>query len=272
MDRNYVVNIIKFALKMGIMGSLRKLRSACYTRVGTLNAEFAHSAEPVPFEEKDSLEYTPIRVGQIWSEVCYGSAWFRFTGRIPESARDRRVALLIGDRGEGCIFDKAGNPVKGISDIGAFIDFAQPHVGKRYFEISECAEGGEEIDWFMDAGNNHKPTDAHKSARLAQADIVVVNEDIKAVYYDVLALLFQQSVAEKQDSKIKSITKTVKEAIRAVLKEGNAAKAKEITEKEMATGEKLPFTAYATGHAHLDLDGARASGSGVAVADKRNQA
>ena len=86
MDRNYVVNIIKFALKMGIMGSLRKLRSACYTRVGTLNAEFAHSAEPVPFEEKDSLEYTPIRVGQVWSEVCYGSAWFRFTGKIPESA------------------------------------------------------------------------------------------------------------------------------------------------------------------------------------------
>lgn len=253
MDRNYVVNIIKFALKMGIMGSLRKLRSACYTRVGTLNAEFAHSAEPVPFEEKDSLEYTPIRVGQVWSEVCYGSAWFRFTGKIPESAKGRRVALLIGDRGEGCIFDKAGSPVKGISDIGAFIDFAQPHVGKRYFEISECAEGGEEIDWFMDAGNNHKPTDAHKSARLAQADIVVVNEDIKAVYYDVLALLFQQSVAEKQDSKIKSIAKTVKEAIRAVLKEGNAAKAKEITEKEMATGEKLPFTAYATGHAHLDL-------------------
>ena len=146
MDRNYVVNIIKFALRMGIMGSLRKMRSACYTKVGSLDAVYSPSSEPVPFEEKDSLEYRPVHKGQIWSAECYGSAWFRFTGKIPESAAGRRVALLIGDRGEGLIYDKEGRPVKGISDIGAFIDFAQPHIGKRYYEIAERAEGGEEID------------------------------------------------------------------------------------------------------------------------------
>ncbi len=253
MDRNYVVNIIKFALRMGIMGSLRKMRSACYTKVGSLDAVYSPSSEPVPFEEKDSLEYRPVHKGQIWSAECYGSAWFRFTGKIPESAAGRRVALLIGDRGEGLIYDKEGRPVKGISDIGAFIDFAQPHIGKRYFEIAERAEGGEEIDWFMDAGNNHKPTDKVITAKLAQADIVVVNDEIKAVYYDVLALLFQQSVTQKQDPKQKSIARSVKEAIRLVLKENDPAAAKAVTEKEMDTGEKLPFTAYSTGHAHLDL-------------------
>ena len=57
MDRNYVVNIIKFALRMGIMGSLRKLRSECYMMVGMLNACYSPSSEPVPFGEKDALEY-----------------------------------------------------------------------------------------------------------------------------------------------------------------------------------------------------------------------
>ena len=91
MDRNYVVNIIKFALRMGIMGSLRKLRSECYTKVGTLNACYSPSSEPVPFGEKDGLEYQPIKVGTVWSAECYGSAWFRFTGKSPESAKGRRV-------------------------------------------------------------------------------------------------------------------------------------------------------------------------------------
>ena len=253
MDRNYVVNIIKFALRMGIMGSLRKLRSACYTKVGTLDAQFSPSSEPVPFSEKDALEYQPIKVGAIWSRECYGSAWFRFTGEIPAAAKGRRVALLIGDGGEGCIYDAEGQPIKGISDIGAFIDFAQPHIGKRYFELTDCAEGGEKIDYFMDAGNNHKPTDSVKSAKLRQADIVMVNDDIKKVYYDVLALLFQESVTQSGDPKEKSIGKAVKEAIRKTLKEGDTRAASEILEKEMANGEKLPFTAYATGHAHLDL-------------------
>lgn len=253
MDRNYVVNIIKFALRMGIMGSLRKLRSECYTKVGTLNACYSPSSEPVPFGEKDGLEYQPIKVGAVWSAECYGSAWFRFTGKIPESAKGRRVALLIGDGGEGCIYDAAGQPIKGISDIGAFIDFAQPHIGKRYFELAECAEGGEDIDYFMDAGNNHKPTDLNKTAALKQADIVVVNDEIKKVYYDVLALLFQESVTQNGTAKEKSIGKSVKAAINKVLKERNVAAASEILEREMANGEKLPFTAYTTGHAHLDL-------------------
>ncbi len=253
MDRNYVVNIIKFALRMGIMGSLRKLRSECYTKVGTLNACYSPSSEPVPFGEKDGLEYQPIKVGTVWSAECYGSAWFRFTGKIPESAKGRRVALLIGDGGEGCIYDAAGQPIKGISDIGAFIDFAQPHIGKRYFELTDCAEGGEEIDYFMDAGNNHKPTDVNRTAKLKQADIVICNDEIKKVYYDVLALLFQESVTQSGDPKEKSIGKAVKEAIRKTLKEGDTRAASEILEKEMANGEKLPFTAYATGHAHLDL-------------------
>ncbi len=253
MDRNYVVNIIKFALRMGIMGSLRKLRSECYTKVGTLNACYSPSSEPVPFGEKDGLEYQPIKVCAVWSAECYGSAWFRFTGKIPESAKGRRVALLIGDGGEGCIYDAAGQPIKGISDIGAFIDFAQPHIGKRYFELTECAEGGEDIDYFMDAGNNHKPTDLNKTAALKQADIVVVNDEIKKVYYDVLALLFQESVTQNGTAKGKSIGKSVKAAINKVLKERNVAAASEILEREMANGEKLPFTAYTTGHAHLDL-------------------
>ena len=249
---SYIPNIIKFVVKMGIMGSLRRLRKECYTKVGALEASYAWSAEPVPFEDKDSLTYKPIRVGQVWSNESYGCAWFRLKGKVPATAKGEKVALLISDGGEGCIYDEAGVPVKGITDIGAFIDFAQPHIGKRYYEVAERAEGGEEIDIFMDAGNNKLPTLPCKQAKLKQADIVVVHDDVKALYYDVLALLFQQSVAGKGDGKVSSIAASVKAALRKYFA-GDLEGARAILKKEADTGVDSPYTFYATGHAHLDL-------------------
>ena len=249
---NYIPNIIKFVVKMGIMGSLRRLRKECYTKVGALEVSYAWSAEPVPFAEKDSLTYKPIRVGQVWSNESYGCAWFRLKGKVPAAVKGEKVALLISDGGEGCIYDEAGVPVKGITDIGAFIDFAQPHIGKRYYEVTESAEGGEEIDLYMDAGNNKLPTIPFKQAKLKQADIVVVHDDVKALYYDVLALLFQQSVAEKSDGKVSSIAASVKAALKKYFS-GDLEGAREILKKEMDTGADSPYTFYATGHAHLDL-------------------
>ena len=249
---SYIPNIIKFVVKMGIMGSLRRLRKECYTKVGGLEASYAWSAEPVPFEEKDSLTYKPIRVGQVWSNESYGCAWFRLQGKVPATAKGEKVALLISDGGEGCIYDEAGVPVKGITDIGAFIDFAQPHIGKRYYEVTESAEGDEEIDLYMDAGNNKLPTIPFKQAKLKQADIVVVHDDVKALYYDVLALLFQQSVAGKGDGKVSSIAASVKAALKKYFA-GDLEGAREILKKEADTGADSPYTFYATGHAHLDL-------------------
>ena len=249
---SYIPNIIKFVVKMGIMGSLRRLRKECYTKVGGLEASYAWSAEPVPFEEKDSLTYKPIRVGQVWSNESYGCAWFRLQGKVPATAKGEKVALLISDGGEGCIYDEAGVPVKGITDIGAFIDFAQPHIGKRYYEVTESAEGDEEIDLYMDAGNNKLPTIPFKQAKLKQADIVVVHDDVKALYYDVLALLFQQSVAGKGDGKVSSIAASVKAALKKYFA-GDLEGAREILKKEADTGADSPYTFYATRHAHLDL-------------------
>lgn len=51
-------------------------------------AEFARTAEPVRWEERETLEYRPIGVGGDWGEA-WDSAWFRLKAQLPESWKDR---------------------------------------------------------------------------------------------------------------------------------------------------------------------------------------
>ena len=88
-----------------------------------------------------------------------------------------------------------------------------------------------------------------------KAEIVVVNEEIKAFYYDVLALVQQRYVTERRSEKRAIITRTLKLAEKTAgnYSSENVKKAREIIAQEMAQGEPSEYTIYATGHAHLDL-------------------
>lgn len=250
-----VNDTIKFFLKPDIQSALRSIKKNVYAKVAPLKAEYAYSREPVPFSEKDSGTFKNISCGTVWSSDCYGCAWFHFTGTVPTVAKGKHVALLISVGGEGCVFDDSGNPVVGTSDIGCFIDFLQPAKGKRLVEVSKSAEGGETVDIWLEAGNNRKPSDFNKCAKLRQAQIVTVRDDVKALYYDYLLLAMQLTSLKSSNEKYKSIQRALKNAIKAAKNycEEAVAAAREILKSETENGEDSPYTVYATGHAHLDL-------------------
>ena len=88
--------------------------AARYCDVTPLAAEFCYDgAAPIPYEKALTAPYAPIAVGQVWGER-WGSAWFRFSGAVPQSHAGHETAALIDICGEGCIFVD-GSPAQGIS-------------------------------------------------------------------------------------------------------------------------------------------------------------
>ena len=245
-------NIVRFIFGSGFDANLLKLQKKCYTKVGTLSAEYSPTSEPVEFERKEDLSYRTISTGTVWSKKCYECAWFHFKGQIPEKAKGKKVGALFAIGGEGCVFTPNGTPSRAITYLSAVVEFAQPARGKKLYELTEKAEGNEEIDLWMDCGNNHPLGDIDKPAMFRQADVVIINEEYKELYYDALALVFQATDNACDKEKRASIKKSLRRGLALAVK-GNVKEAKEVFYNEYQNGEESPFTVYATGHAHLDL-------------------
>ena len=112
-----------------------------YTPVGELDIEmYRAKREGVPFEERKNGECLQIKKGDKWGSE-WDSAWFHMTGTVPETAKGKKVVLYMDVRGEMCIVDQNGIPIKGITsgscfeldkDIGCFA------IRKRVFNITNA--------------------------------------------------------------------------------------------------------------------------------------
>lgn len=47
-----------------------------------MTVRFAHSTDPVPWDQRETLTYKPIREGETWGEA-WESAWFHGQAEIP---------------------------------------------------------------------------------------------------------------------------------------------------------------------------------------------
>lgn len=95
------------------------------------------TAEPVRWEERETLEYRPIGVGGDWGEA-WDSAWFRLKAQLPESWKDRPVALQLNLSGESLIFDADGLPLCATTGNSLF----NTHYTKEFFQVPESLRRG----------------------------------------------------------------------------------------------------------------------------------
>lgn len=249
---------LKFANLAGHIGKLHWIKKHSYIKIGSLSAEYMVDKEPIPFEERLTRPANPIAPGTVWSNESYGCSWFHFTGSVPEEGKGKHVALMVDIGGEGCVFDKEGNAVVGITDVHVIESLLESYHlerGKKLIEIARPAQGGEELDIWVEGGNNRRPTDLCKKATFYQANVVVVRDDMAGFFYDYITLLMQRFLYKRADAKHKSIGKALNEAFKAVRSATSEAveKARAILQAEYKNGEPLPYYAWATGHAHLDL-------------------
>lgn len=235
--------------------SLIRVRRGIFEKVGELNAEVCKSDEPQSVETALKEGFTRAKKGEVWA-TDFGCAIFRFKGKISESAKGKKVAALVDIQGEGLVII-GGVPVQGITQVTDGIDWVQSARGKQEIPLSDSAQGGEEILFFVDAGYNGKKKKSGTFAKFRRADIVAVDETARKFYYDALQLfMLLLTYGQNQylsEERAKEIDKALSKAF-SLYFSNKAAEASALLEK--CAGKSIGYKApvyTAVGHAHLDL-------------------
>ena len=126
-----------------------RLKHCIVAERAPLEAEFAVTREPVPYERRLDLEYAKIVRGERWGGT-WDCAWFHVTGKVPDGWRGAHVTLNIDLGGESLVFGADGCPLVGLTN-GSVFDAAY---SKDHFHFLDRAQGDEEVDFWIDAACN----------------------------------------------------------------------------------------------------------------------
>ena len=261
-------NFVNKALANGSHAiNLMTLKGKIYKKIGSLKPQGILSDEPVRWEDLDKSKFRNMRFMQKWADK-FGCAWFRFTGVVPEEAKGKKVVARIKLQGEGLVYDKDGKVLQGITQVLSKGDLFHSSIGKQIVDIADCAEGGEQIELYVDAGFNGKLRFENMAAHLRRYDIATVDDEANGYYYDYIEAYFlmckllgdaeelkerKPEKAEKYTARAKALDEGMKAAW-AAYREGGAAKAREVLAPVLFAPIDYPaVTHYAVGHAHIDL-------------------
>ncbi|GHV00217.1 hypothetical protein FACS1894211_07070 [Clostridia bacterium] len=238
-----------------LQGALDRLKARIYTKVKDLDVEFAPSAEPVRFADRLNLTYKKIVPGEKWGGL-FDCAWFHLTGKADPSCAGKKLVLLIDLNGEGCVYDKNGSAVRGITCVNSEYDRSLGLPGKRVLQFAGKSNGGETVDLWIDAGCNDLFGILRENGTLKQAELAVVNDKARDLYYDYWVLLDFLKATDRDTARYSQILIALNEVgnLLYTYDDGELDRCAEILsvqlkKKAADTGLKL----YATGHAHLDL-------------------
>lgn len=227
--------------------NLNKIKSKVHKKVGTLDVKYTVDKEPIPFEERQKRELKPLKKGNKWAQL-FDCAWMNFTGVIPSEAKGQKVVLLIDLDGEGCLFDNKGNPQKGLDVMGDFLQAKS----QKALDVCDNAVAGQIIDIWIEAVHN---SHLKNYALLKQADIAIMREDINALYYDYLTLLFMLTTKKKNSNKYVTIKKALTEVMKIIgnFSTENIIQARNELANIKDLEENTEYRFHACGQAHLDL-------------------
>lgn len=245
--------IFKYAVQPGSQLAMRLLRKKTFRKVGDLACEYAYNDEPLFYADREKLTFKKLNVGERWNEKLFGCALMRFTGKVPLNAKGKHVVLLVDVGGEACVLTKEGKIVAGITDIAPIEKNFHILRGKKIVDITPCAKGGEEIELWMETGDNDLAIEGHGVLR--QAEICIWREDVGGLFYDIQNQALTKPYFPFYTKKHLSINRSLFRSYRAIFSasEKSVAKARKILAAERKKGTPSPYTVYAVGHGHLDL-------------------
>lgn len=238
-----------------------RLKESFYPETIPLNAEFAWSSEPVPFENAKSLDYEIIDTDTKWGSI-FDCAWFHFKGEVPERWKGKEVVALIDVGGEACIFDEKGSPVKGLTNkkLGWTLE---PSVIKKRYYLFDQAEGSEKVDLMVDAGANNilgvenvLTYESLEDGIFNQADLALFDRKGYELYIDFDILLQLLEELEQYSRHRKVLIYILNEVVNNY---GNGSpehvqKCIDLLEPEFnKPANASSLNAIAIGHAHIDI-------------------
>lgn len=233
---------------------LSRMRAHIYRALCPMEILFSPSAEPIPCEQRCTLVYRPIRSRQFWAEA-FGCAWFHAAARVPAEAAGQHVVVHIDLGGEGLVFPAEGSePIAALTLDTSAIDRVQACGAKTVVEVSGCAEGGETVEYYIDAGFNGYYNNPAGHAYFRYAELCAVDDALHALYYDYLTVVSHLSACAGDAAERRTrLVRCLDEAWRLWADEQDTEGARAVLRGELQgkPAEGVVFTAV--GHSHLDL-------------------
>jgi alpha-mannosidase len=222
--------------------------------------------EPVAAPEAIAADYRPARVGDPWGPP-WSTSWFHLTGGVPAEWAGGRVELRVdlgftggpGFQAEGLLYTPDGVPLQGVEPDHTLM------------LVAEAARGGEPVDYYVEAAANppviehaFRPTDlgdrdgapTEPLYRLAAAELVLVDEEVRQLGYDVEVLLGLATSLPGNSARGRQILHALNAAVDTLDGGGVAERAREVRDM-LAPLLKAPadhdaHRVSAVGHAHID--------------------
>ncbi|MDF1605783.1 glycoside hydrolase family 38 C-terminal domain-containing protein [Nocardioides sp. YIM 152315] len=174
---------------------LARIRAAAEVDTHPLDVTWTQlPGEPVPFAEAVARAYEPGAVGMPWGPP-WGTTWFRLTGDVPERMRGRSAELVVdlgfsgggpGFQAEGLAHRADGSIIKGVEPRTTYVPL----------------DGDGRVGVYVEAASNPTlrgttPTSLGERStagsaplyRLNRADLVVIDDEARALSIDVEVLL-----------------------------------------------------------------------------------
>ncbi|MGV1005786.1 MAG: alpha-mannosidase [Candidatus Nanopelagicales bacterium] len=224
--------------------------------------------EPIPVREGLAAEYQPTAVGAGWGRA-WDTTWFRLRGVVPEEFAGRRVEVLVdlgfdanltGFQAEALVYRGDGSPVRSL------------HPRAQWIPVTDCARGGEPIEFFVEAAANPVILDYHPFLptedgewetageelryRLRRVDMCLFESEVFELAHDIEVLLELAGELPAESGRRARILRALDQALDRLDLQRVAATA---TASRQALAEVLSSPAAASahriaavGHAHID--------------------
>ena len=227
------------------------VRPAVFASIAPLDAAATQSEDPIPYDKAVARRYRRVEPGWRWGPP-WSTAWFRFRGQVPRSARGKTVWLRVDVGSEACLW------VDGVPRRGLNTDHHRAEI------VVPRAKGGEGVELYVEAACNAMfgvggyGGEEHREdpARFAMADLALRHDEVWALSQDMRVLFDLMRSLPDDDARRGRIRYALNEAVNRILaerlpetaREARAALAGELAQPAAPSAHRVSVI----GHSHID--------------------
>ena len=228
----------------------------CYEKVLSFEVTYAKTDEPVPFLDRLSLSYSPLQIGEAWSNQNFDCAWMHLKATLPPHCQLENLDLDFDDGGEALLVDSQGSAIKGFSfGSDCFGGYNYPCWSKRHYPLKEFIHDGK-IDLWLDCASNATQGDFIGKGMLRRADLVREKPATLNNFFDFYVFLDYLRCLSYSDPHFKPVQERLQQ-VAALYRyrdpEADSKAAAIFQEIYALPGKTDPTSFRCVGYAHLDL-------------------
>lgn len=235
---------------------IARVEASQFTKVQNLTIMRWLTNEPVGFADRMSGVQNVVQAGDRWAGRLFDCAWMRFTAELPQGTDASALTARIDINGEACVVDRQGVPVRGLTCIKSTFDDRLGAPGKTVYRVpAEAIDANGRVELWADAAFNDLFGSVPEGGVVALAELCVVRENVRQLYYDLETLHDFWLTLPAGDALLERLAFDLAEVGDTLDCDDDAsvAAARAKLRPWFESKEKPSLQVHAIGHGHLDL-------------------